>query len=66
MQIGDFVLARKAANPHLYAAAGITKAGETQPRQNCQAISIIHLRKWSNRWRVMPAAERPLSRAADA
>jgi hypothetical protein len=31
MQIRDFVVARKAANPHLDAAAGITKAGEEQP-----------------------------------
>ena len=34
MQIRDFVVARKAANPHLYAAAGITEAGETQPQNN--------------------------------
>jgi len=34
MQIRDFVVARKAANPHLYAAAGITKAGETQPQNH--------------------------------
>ena len=34
MQIRDFVVARKAANPHLYAAAGITKAGETPPQNH--------------------------------
>src|SRR5262252_2894706 len=34
MQIRDFVVTRKAANPHLYPAAGITKAGETQPQNN--------------------------------
>ena len=34
MQIRDFVVARKAANPHLYAAAGITRAGEEQPQNN--------------------------------
>ena len=34
MQIRDFIVARKAANPHLYAAAGITKAGEKQPQNN--------------------------------
>ena len=34
MQIRDFVVARKATNPHLYAAAGITKAGEKQPQNN--------------------------------
>jgi predicted PolB exonuclease-like 3'-5' exonuclease len=34
MQIRDFIVARKAANPHLYAAAGITKAGETQPQNH--------------------------------
>jgi predicted PolB exonuclease-like 3'-5' exonuclease len=34
MQIRDFVVARNAANPHLYAAAGITKAGETQPQNH--------------------------------
>src|SRR6516164_2930955 len=33
--------------------------------QNCQAISIMRRRKRSNRCRVMQAAERPLSRAAD-
>jgi hypothetical protein len=54
MQIRDFVVARKAANPHLYAAAGITKAGEEQPQNNSatsklQAISIIRRRKWNNR-----------------
>jgi len=34
MQIRDFVVARKAANPHLYTAVGITKAGEKQPQSN--------------------------------
>ena len=34
MQIHDFVVTRKAANPHLYAAAGITNAGEEQPQNN--------------------------------
>jgi predicted PolB exonuclease-like 3'-5' exonuclease len=40
MQIRDFVAARKAANPHLYAAAGITKAGEEAP-QNHSAPSKL-------------------------
>ena len=34
MQIRDFIVARKAANPHLYMAAGITQAGEEQPQDN--------------------------------
>ena len=34
MQIRDFIVARKAANPHLYAAARIPKAGEKQPQTN--------------------------------
>src|SRR5215471_2304371 len=34
LQIRDFIVARKASNPHLYAAAVITKAGEEQPQNN--------------------------------
>jgi 3'-5' exonuclease len=33
MQIRDFIVTRKTANPHLY-AAGITRAGEEQPQNN--------------------------------
>jgi predicted PolB exonuclease-like 3'-5' exonuclease len=40
MQIRDFVVTRKTANPHLYVAAGITNAGEKQP-QNNSAISKL-------------------------
>jgi predicted PolB exonuclease-like 3'-5' exonuclease len=34
LEIRDFVVTRKAANPHLYAATGITKAGEEAPQNN--------------------------------
>ena len=34
LQIRDFVVARKAANPHLYAAVGIRQAGEEAPQNN--------------------------------
>jgi hypothetical protein len=34
LQIRDFVVTRKAANPHLYAAVGIRQAGEEAPQNN--------------------------------
>jgi predicted PolB exonuclease-like 3'-5' exonuclease len=40
MQIRDFVVARKASNPHLYAAVGIRQAGEEAP-QNHSATSKL-------------------------
>jgi len=40
MQIRDFVVARQAANPHLYAAGGIRQVGEEAPQNNSAASKL--------------------------
>ena len=62
--IGDFIEKIGQLLPQLITFNG--HSFDLPGPQNCQAISIIRRRKWSNRCRVTRAAERPLSRAADS